>query len=106
MRMRTRLVPAAAKVDVHVHEPGEEREIVVLENLRVCRNVQRRTSPGRRNPPALDDDRGSLHRVAAGAVDESLGDDDECWQLTYLRDRELDRPRLAERQRGSAASRS
>ena len=42
----------------------------------------------------------------APAVDESLGDDDECWQLTYLRDRELDRPRLAERQAGSAASRS
>jgi len=40
------------------------------------------------------------------AVDESLGDDDECWQLTYLRDRELNRTEASRASGGSAASRS
>jgi hypothetical protein len=70
---------------VHVHEAGQQREVVVLEHPCAGRNRERCTRPGGADPPVLDHHRSAFDRIAPRPIDESLGDDGESWQRTYLR---------------------
>ena len=72
-----------AEVDVHVHETRQQGEIVALDDARVGGDADIAPGSAGDDPIAVDDDGGGLDGVAAGPVDEAVGDDRQRCRVAH-----------------------
>ena len=70
-------MPVTRKVHVRVDEAGKKGEVVAIDNGRALGNANRVARPDLGDTATLDHDDGRGDRIAAGSVDQPVGDDRE-----------------------------